>query len=43
MGLGEDGFTRPLWSYPLYYEYKRIVDLKNAENWSCEEPDPEKY
>jgi hypothetical protein len=43
MGFGEDGHTRPFCPYPLYAEYKGTGDLKNAENWTCEEPDPEKY
>jgi hypothetical protein len=28
------------WQNP---EYKGTGDLKNAENWTCEEPDPEKH
>jgi hypothetical protein len=43
MGFGEDGHTRPLCTYPLYAEYKGTGDLKNVENWTCEEPDLEKY
>jgi hypothetical protein len=43
MGFGEDGHTRPLCPYPLYAEYKGTGDLKNVENWTCEEPDLEKY
>ena len=43
MGFGEDDHTRPLCPYPLYAEYKGTGDLKNVENWTCEEPDLEKY
>jgi len=43
MGLGKDGFTRPLCPYPHYAEYKGTGGLENAENRTCEEPDPEKY
>jgi feruloyl esterase len=42
MGLGKDGLTRPLCPYPQYAEYKGTGDLKNAENWTCKEPAPEK-
>jgi hypothetical protein len=43
MGFGEDGLTCPRCPYPVYAEYKGTGDLKNAENRTCEEPDPEKY
>ena len=43
MGFGEDDHIRPLCSYPLYAEYNGAGDLKNVENWTCEETDPEKY
>jgi len=37
MGFGKDGLTRPLCPYPQYAEYKGTGDLKNAENWTCED------
>src|SRR5438093_8565644 len=41
MGMGAQGFTRPLCAYPQYAEYKGTVDLKNAANWACKAPAPE--
>jgi len=43
MCFGKDGLTRPLCPYPQCAEYKGTGDLKNAENWTFEEPDPGKY
>jgi len=39
MATGAEGLTRPLCPYPQYAEYKGTGNLKNAENWTCSEPD----
>jgi len=38
MGVGANGFSRPLCVYPQYAEYKGSGDLKDASNWSCKAP-----
>jgi len=42
MGVGANGLTRPLCPYPQYAEYKGTGNLKNAENWTCKDPEPTK-
>ena len=43
MDFGEDGHTCPLCPYPQNAENKGTGELKHVENWTCEEPDLEKY
>src|SRR2546425_2665065 len=40
MGIGAQGFTRPMCPYPQYADYKGTGDLKDAANWSCKAPAP---
>ena len=35
LGMGVDGFARPLCPYPQHAEYKGSGDLKDAANWTC--------
>jgi len=38
MGVGANGFSRPLCPYPQYAEYKGSGDLKDGSNWACKAP-----
>ena len=35
IGIGAEGFTRPMCPYPQYAEYKGTGDLREGANWTC--------
>jgi hypothetical protein len=38
MGIGANGFTRPMCVFPQVAEYDGSGDLKDGSNWSCKAP-----
>ncbi|HTM03426.1 MAG TPA: tannase/feruloyl esterase family alpha/beta hydrolase [Vicinamibacterales bacterium] len=40
MGVGANGFSRPMCVYPQAAEYNGTGDLRDGKNWSCKAPTP---